>query len=62
MLRFELELKIIKMIFSQGLKIMREYIITHLTEADRIKIKHYLNVGYSCRKITTLLNVNVSTI
>lgn len=36
--------------------------MTHLKEADRIKIEHYLNEGYSFRKIATLLNVNVSTI
>lgn len=33
--------------------------MTHLKEADRIKIEHYLNEGYSFRKIATeCINLN----
>lgn len=34
----------------------------HLTQSDRIKIEHFLNMNYSLRKIAKLLNVSPSTI
>lgn len=34
----------------------------HLTQSDRIKIEHYLNMNYSIRSIAKMLNVSPSTI